>query len=230
MSGRKKKKPEYDAESVRKTLLDLIVGYYYSVGSNKNADHLSLRAVADEFDFTHLKARKMLITAGAYHTDLSDDINDMRSRGLSIPEIMKVAGLSRASVHSYLPYTKAIYNAEELSQNAERIKRFRQRETIVKKIREAIDEDLDNANELLWKAIILFEDYPFYTVKGLKYRYSVKGNEIMVNRKKKSITRATIELALENALNAEGMVNGPKQLNVFGASYIYPVFRRLTIV
>ncbi|RHO44533.1 hypothetical protein DW141_14660 [Ruminococcus sp. AM12-48] len=35
-------------------------------------------------------------------------INDLHQSGKKIPEIMKLTGLSRASVHSYLPYTKVV--------------------------------------------------------------------------------------------------------------------------
>ena len=41
---------------------------------------------------------------------------------------MKHTGLSRASIHSYLPYTKGIYNAAELSLNAERCRTYKIRQ------------------------------------------------------------------------------------------------------
>lgn len=52
----------------------------------------------------------------------------------SISDIMKETGLSRSSVHSYLPYTKVIYNAEELSLYARRCRTYRKRKQAVQKL------------------------------------------------------------------------------------------------
>ena len=37
--------------------------------------------------------------------------------------------------------------------------------------------------------IEIFLGYSFTTVKGLQFRYAVNGNEIQINRKKKSVTK-----------------------------------------
>ena len=86
-----------------------------------------LNAVAAEFGITALKARKLLITAGVYSTALSRRIAELATAGYKIEQIMKETGLGRASVHSYLPYTKIPYNLAELSANAERIRLYRKR-------------------------------------------------------------------------------------------------------
>ena len=54
-------------------------------------------------------------------------------------------------------------------------------------------------------------------------------DELLISRKEnsKTITRSTVEMAFENALeiqSTEGYVKGPKRLKVFGASYLYAVF------
>ena len=67
-----------------------------------------------------------------------------------------------------------------------------------------------------------------YNPKGLKFKYEVKGNEIFVNRMKKSITRSTVVLAYQNMRQAEE-IRRAKELGTFGASYLYPVFLRLGI-
>ena len=74
--------------------------------------------------------------------------------------------------------------------------------------------------DALWEAILAFEGAIFYTAKGLEYSYS---------RKEKSVTRASILVAYKKAQEL-GCVTGPKQLGVFGASYLYPVFLRLGII
>ena len=52
---------------------------------------------------------------------------------------------------------------------------------------------------------------------------------MFIDRKEKSVTRSSVELAYQKAQEL-GRVTGPKQLGVFGASYLYPVFVRLRIV
>ncbi|MFQ7053719.1 MAG: hypothetical protein ACLRRF_06850 [Clostridium fessum] len=51
---------------------------------------------------------------------------------------------------------------------------------------------------------------------------------MFVSRKEKSVTRASILVAYKSA--GAGCVTGPKQLGVFGASYLDPVFLRLGII
>ena len=87
----------------------------------------------------------------------------------------------------------------------------------------------EHTPEALWEAILAFEGAVFYTAKGLEYSYMIRGNEMFVSRKEKSVTRASILVAYKKALGL-GCVTGPKQLGVFGASYLYPVFRRLGII
>ena len=81
-----------------------------------------------------MKTRKILITAGVYHTEISEQINAMREQGMRIPEIMNATGLSKSSVHSYLPYTKMIYNVDELSLYAERCRMYRRRKQAVEQL------------------------------------------------------------------------------------------------
>ncbi len=51
---------------------------------------------------------------------------------------------------------------------------------------------------------------------------------MFVTRRKKSITRATVNQAYRRAREEE--ISGPKQLGVQGASYLYPVFVDLGII
>ena len=70
----------------------------------------------------------------------------------------------------------------------------------------------------------------FTTLRGLDYTFEVRGNEIFFDRKEKSVTLATVIQAYRKALElqANGIeITGPKQLGVFGASYLYPVIMRL---
>lgn len=82
----------------------------------------------------------------------------------------------------------------------------------------------------LWETLQIFQDYSFRTAKGLKFIYIIKGNEMFVNRKSKSITIATVELALKRVLELGVEATGPKKLGRFGANYLYPIFVRLGVI
>lgn len=85
----------------------------------------------------------------------------------------------------------------------------------------------------LWTTLVLFQQFPFHTFRHLEFRYKIKGNEIFVDRKEKSITRATLHLALEKSLILQkngGRITGPKKIGCFGASYLYPIFIELGVI
>lgn len=89
------------------------------------------------------------------------------------------------------------------------------------------EQKLKEMERPMWELIRLLQGKSFTTAKGLGYCYGVKGNEIFVSRKSKSITRSTVKLSLKSliALRQQGRdVEGPKMLGTFGASYLYPVF------
>ena len=60
--------------------------------------------------------------------------------------------------------------------------------------------------------------------------HTVNGNEIQINRKKKSITRSSVKVALKVTLEEKGNISGPKKLEVFGASYLYSMFLRFGLI
>lgn len=85
----------------------------------------------------------------------------------------------------------------------------------------------------LWPAISSLQGRTFLTAKGLPFSFTVRGNELFISRKDKSITRATVELAYRKAvalLTSGEPVDGPKKLGTFGASYLYPLFIALEII
>lgn len=82
----------------------------------------------------------------------------------------------------------------------------------------------------LWETLEVFQNEPFYTAKNLKFSYYLKGNEMFVTRKEKTITKASVMLAFRRALELGGVVSGPKKLGTFGASYLYPVFLRIGVI
>ncbi len=87
--------------------------------------------------------------------------------------------------------------------------------------------------KLLWERLRELQKHEFFTSKGLPFSFSIRGNELLISRRSKSITRATVNMAYQKAyrlMDADGCVGGPKKLGVFGASYIYPLFLELGII
>ena len=87
--------------------------------------------------------------------------------------------------------------------------------------------------DVLWDELSRMQGETFYTVKGIEFTYEIRGFELFVSRKDKSITRSTVQLTYRKAmdlLRAGEVVDGPKKLGTFGASYLFPIFVRLGII
>ena len=125
-----KRKPNYNPTSTMQELLTAVCDYYGNPVDDRkeeDADHVSLHDVADEFDITVMKARKLLITGGLYSTATSRRVQELHAQGLTVAQITEKTGLKRASINSYLPYAHIIYNLPDISIKAERQKQYRVR-------------------------------------------------------------------------------------------------------
>ena len=231
---RPKKKPNYNPEQIMKDFTITVADAFGSYDDREDTTFPGLNAVATEFGITALKARKLLITAGVYSTALSRQVAELNAGGTKVDQIMKITGLSRASVHSYLPYTKIPYKLDELSANAERIRLYRERKKKCEEFRSSLPtlagQSRQEQEAALWKLLLYLQGCVFLTAKGLKFTYKIKGGEMFVNRKSKSITQATVFMAYHKAMELGDAVAGPKKLGTFGASYLYPIFVRLGVI
>ncbi|MBQ8185019.1 MAG: hypothetical protein IJ036_04445 [Lachnospiraceae bacterium] len=79
----------------------------------------------------------------------------------------------------------------------------------------------------LWQLLQEYQGKTFYTAKGLPFEYVIRGGEMFVSRKDKSITKASFAKALQRLAKNPTAITGPKALNVFGASYIFSLFKSL---
>ena len=116
---------------------------------------------------------------------------------------------------------------EERQKKQERLK------TVTEQLIQKENSDQEEAEELLWEVLRDLQGTEFRTAKGLDFTYTIKGNEMFVSRKDKSLTRATVQLAFYTAIDLQRKgerITGPKKLKTFGASYLYPVFIRLGII
>lgn len=218
---RNKMKPEYDAELTMQMLMDEVVSLY----DPSDGHGLSIRQIAEELDMTILKVRKILISAGVFSSEICDRIIELKKEGKEIPEIQKITGLSRASVHSYLPYVKIVYNAREISLNAERIRVYRKRKELVKLFGKIIK--MGNTKEIekkLWELLSAFEGYPFYTEKGLRYTYKIKNNKMLIDKGEIQISDDIIYLFLRDALGDKKCLNKLNQQGISTIKYIGPLF------
>jgi hypothetical protein len=81
-----------------------------------------------------------------------------------------------------------------------------------------------------WRRFCALMGTEFTTRRGLKYTFSVQGNEVFFNRKEKSVTVATVMQAYRKAmeqLQKGKFLKGPSCLGGFGASYLFPIILRV---
>lgn len=165
--GRPRKKPEYNRDASMKEIMDAVIEYYgesYDDRTPMETEHVSIREVSKEFDMSILKVRRILITAGKYTTETSRQVQMLIEKGQSVLEVMKNTGLSKASVQSYLPYSKGIYKMEEVGVVTDCKRRQRERE---KACKEFMEEHLylsENESEAaLWNLLSMLQGCIFYT-------------------------------------------------------------------
>lgn len=84
--------------------------------------------------------------------------------------------------------------------------------------------------EEMWSLLSAHQGEVFYTAKKLPFTYMIKGGELFVDRRSKSITKATFEQAISKLESSDGTIAGPKSLCVFGAPYVWALFRAFEIV
>ena len=230
--GRKKSKPDYNPSAILQNQMDAAVALY------STADHPSLQTIANELDINTIKARKLLITAGVYKSEVADQLNRVfnkhRASGLShteaITATMRELNLSKSSVTSYLPYEKGVYFPAEtdnknLSVGAERIRRMRKRNKVLETLLN------EQSEEALWAAVIEFQGYKFRTYSGLVFSYSLKKGrgdtytkELFIDRREnsKSLAWSSVLLAFHNIPQIGYVVDRPKALgDIRGVTYIY---------
>ncbi len=189
-------------------------------------------------------------------------IRQLADAGKTIPEIVEAVHMCETAVKSYIPYKKGTCKiridcrreeeepdsapeesiAEELPERKEALERLQKAlkqyqdelertgsDTVDKKFYQRLDD-------CLWSVLSVFAGYPFCTATGLAFTYTIRGYEMFVDRKDKSITKSTVAMAFHQGLKLQygpqgaGCVSGPKKLGTFGASYLYPVFIRLGII
>lgn len=99
------------------------------------------------------------------------------------------------------------------------------RKKAVESLREQ-ESDL-SIEDRLWDAIQIFARYRFVAAKGLAFYYIVSGNEIMVDWKKKSIVRSSVNMALKKYWIHMARSEAPKSWASMAQAISIPCFRDL---
>lgn len=86
---------------------------------------------------------------------------------------------------------------------------------------------LSLTTDKLWTMLEQHQNEVFYTAKKLPFIYVIRGGEMFVDRRDKSITKATFAKALQRFQEHPEKITGPKALNVFGAPYIFALLKGL---
>lgn len=258
--GRPKKKPNVNTEDEQKKLVNMaceLMVEPYDDRDERDATLPTMNEVAREMNITIIKLKRLLISGGFYSSATSRDVQKMFDDKKSIKQICEALNIRPATVYANLPYSKGVYNLQEPTLYSDQSVRYRKRKKAVEALHKMVQSGFES-RLALWECICAFQDYPFMTTgrggrNGVKFRYQVSasggaggrhyegpsvegyGNEIWIStadgEKKKSISRSTVDRALENTLKMNGMVKGPKALGLPGAgSYLYPVFVRFGLI
>ena len=247
--GRHKKYP--DAEAVISAFYSSVSDAYNhpSAGERNQDGKKSINLLAEEFGISRLKVRKILITTGDAVYSETKRIQQLLAAGKTKKEVCSQMNIAIATLNSFLPYDKGVYNLTDVSNYAENCKVYRARKGAVD------DLQSDPTSIQLWRCVCLFAGYPFTTSgrgskTGTKFTYEVSpastgggrrytgeqvegyGNELWIiidgQRAEKSISRSSVDYALQIALEED--VAGPKALKIYGSSYVYSLFRRFGLV
>lgn len=74
-----------------------------------------------------VKVRKILITEGLWESDTSIKIGELLNQGMTTEEIANTLFMSIKNVQAYMPYERGVYGGEELSKEAIRSDKYRNR-------------------------------------------------------------------------------------------------------
>ena len=113
--------------------------------------------------------------------------------------------------------------------------RCKERNRAVNDLRENCTEDN------LWRCIIAFQEYPFYTISGLPFTYTLKTGrrggltkELFIDRREnsKSLAWSSVKIAFERAIESKDTVfSRPKEIaDVRGVSYSYSLLWRFGVI
>lgn len=97
-------------------LIDTVVEVYQTTEE--------IKAIVIELDLLPNKVKRLLVTSGVLKYIETEHIQELLKQGKTIEEAQSSLNLSYSAINTYLPYSKVIYKMSEVSQNAERVRRY----------------------------------------------------------------------------------------------------------
>ena len=243
--------PDNDRDEQIQQLIDRAATLFkipYDDRIQRDENAPSLKYVADEMGTTLLRARKFLIAAGMFSTELSRSVQEMDAAGMDLKQIMEHTGLKQASVYSYLPYKRGVYNLNERTPDSEQSARYRQRKYYIEKLKQILSEGEDaHWSVSLWETIIVFSYYNFKNEDGTKFSYYVPkehaasaieyngetvdgyGNEIVIFEGSLRVGRATVDeyfMKMLSAVEKDSVTLIDANTESLTEKYLCTMFRR----
>jgi len=108
------------------------------MGKNMNKEDIvkeyervgTIRDTSINLGVSEQKVRKILLESGSIRHELYDKIIVMYDAGKSANEIAGELKISRSTVYSYLPYIRKSYKMDDRTNNAIKIKKWREKKKL----------------------------------------------------------------------------------------------------
>lgn len=100
-------------------IISTVLYIYQSTGSLCRTANITKMGLA--------KVRKILITAGHMPTPRTEEIQTLLSSGLDKQAICKRLNINSKTLNNYLPYVRPVYNIDNPSENAQKIRSWRKK-------------------------------------------------------------------------------------------------------
>lgn len=114
--------PKESAEPQEENQADELIS---EIGRCYNAG-LSVKEISDRTEISEDKIIKILVTQGVFENDIYRQIKRLREKGVNDSVIADRLGLQKSAMNRYTPYTKGIYNLKNPSENATKLRAWRQ--------------------------------------------------------------------------------------------------------
>lgn len=99
------------------TLIEAVIQTYTSTAS--------IKTTAKECSISQQKVRRILINAGLYKNDITEQIEKLLEQKMSLNEIAEHLKISIKLLNAYMPYKKGMYNDPNANKKALAMRKWR---------------------------------------------------------------------------------------------------------
>ena len=213
--------------------------------------------LAEEFGISRIKVRKILITTGDIKPPVA--ISSLITQGVPLAEVSQKLNISKSTVNSWVRYSKGVYGLD-VSAAADRAKTYRVRKEAVAQLKENMDElalwrcvclfqgyPFTTSGRKIKDGVKRQEQFKYVVSEpgssgGRHYEgpeVEAFGNELFIipasgegkgKRREKGTSRSSVDYAFSIVRDMDGKVTGPKQLKVYGSSYVFAIFKQFGLI